>query len=108
MSLQHDREKMKMEQNEKIKIRGEAGLEAVRFGRTEKYYLKIRALAKGEQSGLDAEQNEINLPISEPVYRALYEQLSSCDEYRNPTLWVSGDLELTVREAPLMPRAWDA
>ena len=97
-----------MEEQEKIKIRGEAGLEAVRFGRTEKYYVKIKALAKGEHSGLDAEQNEINVPISEAVYRALYEQLSSCDEYRAPTLWVSGDLELTVRAAPLSTRGWDA
>ncbi len=79
---------MKMEEQEKIIIRGEAGLEAVRFGRTEKYYIKIKALAKGERSGLDAEQNEINVPISEAVYRALHEQLSSCDEYRDPTLWV--------------------
>ena len=99
---------MKMEENEKIKIRGEAGLEAVRFGRAEKYYVKIKAWAKGEQSSLDAEHNEINVPISEPVYLVLYEQLSSCDEYRDPTLSVSGDLELTVREAPLSPRAWDA
>ena len=98
---------MKMEEKEKIKIRGEAGLEAVRFGQAEKYYVKIRALAKGEHSGLDAEQNEINVPISESVYRALYEQLSSCDKYRDATLWVSGDLELTVREAPLLPRAWN-
>ena len=97
-----------MEENETIKIRAEAGLEAVRFGRTEKYYVRIKAWAKGERSGLDTEQNVINVPISEAVYRALFEQLSSCDEYRDPTLWVSGDLELTVREAPLLPRAWDA
>lgn len=97
-----------MEEKEKIKIRGEAGLEAMRFGRAEKYYVKIRALAKSDRSGLDAEQNEINVPISEPVYRALYEQLSSCDQYRDPTLWVSGNLELTVREAPLSLRGWDA
>lgn len=97
-----------MEEKEKIKIRGEAGLKAVRFGRTENYYLKIKALAKGEQSSLDAKRIEINVPISEAVYRDLYEQLSSCDEYRAPTLWVSGDLGFTVREAPLSPRGWDA
>ena len=99
---------MKMEENEKIKIRGEAGLESVRFGRTEKYYVKIKAWAKGERSGLDTERNEINVPISESVYRDLYEQLSSCDEYRDPALWASGNLEFTVREAPLSPRAWDS
>ena len=81
---------MNMEELEKIKIRGEAGLEAVRFGRTEKYYVKIKAMAKGEHSGLDAERNAINVQISKSVYRDLYEQLSSCDEYRDPTLWGLG------------------
>ena len=103
-----DRGKTNMKKQEEIKICGEAGLETVRYGRTETYYVRVRALAKGEHSGMDAEQNLINVPISEAVYRALYEQLSSCDKYRDPTLWVSGNLELTVREAPLSPRAWDA
>lgn len=96
-----------MEEQQKIRICGEAGLEALCYGRIERYYVKIRALAKGEHSGLDPEQNVIGVPISEAVYRALYEQLSSCDKYRDPTLWVSGNLELTVREAPLSTRAWD-
>ena len=92
-----------MKDHYRLQVSVEAELLAVRDGRDGRYFVRINAPAKGERCGVESEQSVIRAPVSETVYRALYDELSSDDACRHPALRVSGYLEMDVRPARLFP-----